>query len=49
MLKSLWDLAKQVLGLARDTEKNKEDIKELQQQVEELTAAVQRLERVMHF
>ena len=29
MLRSLWELTKQVLGLAQDTENNKADIKSL--------------------
>jgi predicted RNase H-like nuclease (RuvC/YqgF family) len=45
MLKSLWELTKQVLGLAQDTQNNKADIKALQRQVEQLTAAMQRQER----
>lgn len=41
MLKQLYELAKQLLSLARDTQENKAQIRELQDQVEELTAAVQ--------
>jgi|SRR5579862_3816844 len=44
MLKSLWELTKQVLGLAQDTQSNKADIKVLQGHVERLTAAMQRQE-----
>lgn len=44
MLKSLWELTKQVLGLAQDTQTNKTDIKALQRQVEQLVSAMQRQE-----
>jgi hypothetical protein len=44
MLKSLWELTKQVLGLAQDTQNTKADVKVLQRQVEQLTAAMQRQE-----
>jgi chromosome segregation ATPase len=42
MLKPLYDLTRQLLSLARDTQQNKADIRELQQQVEELTETVRR-------
>ena len=37
MLKSLLDIVKQLLGLAKDTEENKADIKAVQSQLEEMT------------
>jgi molecular chaperone GrpE (heat shock protein) len=43
MLKPVYDFAKQLLNLARDTQKNSSDIKELQKQVEVLTDRVVRL------
>jgi hypothetical protein len=41
MFKQLLELAKRALAVVRDSQENKTRIKELQQQVEELTAAVQ--------
>ena len=40
MWKQLFDLAKKIAFLAQDTQKNKADIKDLQNQMEELTEAV---------
>ncbi len=44
MLKQLYELAKQLLSLTRDTEDNKSQIREVQQQIKTLTAVAQRLE-----
>lgn len=43
MWKQLFDLAKQITFLAQDTQKNKESIKELQNQMEELTETVRQI------
>ena len=40
MWKQLLDLAKKLAFLAQDTQKNKADIKTLQNQIEELTETV---------
>lgn len=41
MFKELYELAKQLLGLAQDMRQNKAEIKELRQELRELSAAVQ--------
>ncbi len=43
MWKQLFDLAKQITFLAQDTQKNKASIKELQNQMEELTETVRQI------
>lgn len=43
MLKQLVDAIKQILFLTQQTEKNREEIKELRQQVREMAAALERL------
>lgn len=43
MLKDLWDLTSQVLTLAKDMERMRQDIKETKQDVLKLTLAMQRL------
>ena len=49
---SLWnqiaDFSKQLFMQAQETQKNKSDIKELQKEVKELTATVQRLIYEVH-
>ena len=49
---SVWnqiaDFSKQLFMQAQETQKNKSDIKELQKEVKELTAAVQRLIYEVH-
>jgi predicted nucleic acid-binding Zn-ribbon protein len=43
MWKQLLDLAKKITFLAQDTQKNKTDIKDLQNQLEELTVVVRQM------
>ncbi|MGI4790941.1 MAG: hypothetical protein ACRYFS_19090 [Janthinobacterium lividum] len=43
MWKHLLDLAKKIASLAQDTQKNKADIKDLQNQMEELTDTVRQM------
>ena len=43
MWKQLFDLAKKLAYLAQDTQKNKADIKTLQNQIEELTETVRQM------
>ena len=43
MLKQLFSLARQILNFAQETERNRSDIKELRQELKELTAVIQRL------
>ncbi len=43
MWKQLLDLAKKIAFLAQDTQKNKADIKDLQNQMEELTDTVRQM------
>ena len=43
MLKSLLEIVKQLLGLAKDTQVNKEDIKALQTRLEIVTETLQRV------
>lgn len=45
MLKQLYELAKQLFVLAKESQQNKADIKELRQELKELTSVVQRFER----
>lgn len=45
MLKHLFDLAKQLLTLVQETERNRTEIKELRQELKDLTLLLQ---RVMH-
>ncbi len=48
MFKQLYDLVKQLLLLARETQQNKAEIKELRQELKDLTAIVQRLAYEIH-
>ncbi|MGA9767915.1 MAG: hypothetical protein WBV94_02675 [Blastocatellia bacterium] len=48
MFKQLYDLIKQLLLLAQDTQQNKAEIKELRQELKELTSVVQRLAYEIH-
>ena len=48
MFKQLYDLVKQLLLLARETQQNKTEIKELRQELKDLTAIVQRLAYEIH-
>ena len=48
MFKQLYDLVKQLLLLARETQQNKAEIKELRQELKDLTAVVQRLAYEIH-
>ena len=48
MWRQFYDYAKQLMGLAEKTEKNIADIKEIRQELKELTAAVQRLAYEVH-
>ncbi len=43
MLKQIYEMAKRLLVHSQDTERNKSEIRELQQQVQALTAVVQEL------
>ena len=43
MWKQLWEIAKKIGFLAQDTQKNKSDIKTLQDQMEELTETVRQM------
>lgn len=43
MWREIYDYGKQLIGLAKATEQNQEEIQDLRQEVKELTAAVQRL------
>ncbi len=43
MWKQLFDLAKKIAFLAQDTQKNRADIKDLQNQMEELTETVRQI------
>jgi len=48
MFKQLYELAKQLLGLAQDMRQNKTEIKELRQELRELSSAVQTLAHEIH-
>jgi regulator of replication initiation timing len=48
MLKQLYEWAKWLLLLAQETRQNRTDIKELREEVAELSAAVQRLAYEIH-
>jgi predicted nucleic acid-binding Zn-ribbon protein len=48
MFKQLYDLIKQLLLLARETQQNKAEIKELRQELKDLTTVVQRLAYEIH-
>ncbi len=43
MWKSIFDLTKRLLLLAENTDRNRDDIKELQRQMKEMTLAIERL------
>lgn len=43
MWKSIFELTKRLLLLAENTDRNRDDIKELQRQMKEMTAAFERL------
>ena len=43
MLKKLYELARRLLVISQDTERNKSEIRELQHQMQDLTAVVQEL------
>lgn len=43
MLKHLFNLARQLLSLVQDTERNRAEIKEIRQELKELTAILQHL------
>ena len=48
MLKKLYELAKQLFVLIQESQRNKNEIKELRQELKELTAAVQRVAYEVH-
>ena len=48
MLRQLYDYAKSLLLIKEQTEKNAADIREVRQELKELTAAVQRLAYEIH-
>ena len=48
MLKKLYELAKHLFILIHESERNKTEIKELRQELKELTAAVQHLAYEVH-
>lgn len=48
MLKKLYELAKQLFLLVEESQRNKTEIKELRQELKELTAVVQRLVYEVH-
>ena len=48
MLKELYDLLKRLLLVAHESQQNKTEIKELRQEIKDLTAVVQRLAYEIH-
>lgn len=48
MLKQLYDLLKKLLLVAHESQQNKTEIKELRQEIKDLTAVVQRLAYEIH-
>lgn len=48
MWKQIFDMAKRLLLLAEDTKRNRDEIKELRQELRNLTAAVERLAYELH-
>ena len=48
MLKQLYDLLKRLLLIAHESQHNKTEIKELRQELKDLTAVVQRLAYEIH-